>query len=78
MKLPKAEQNLPEWQTAIGRLIGAAEARDFLLHARIGMLRALNRDGERVFDPERKDHNWGSGSWRGINDARLEMKEAAN
>ncbi len=29
MKLPKAEQNLEEWQTAIGCLIGAAaEGRD--------------------------------------------------
>jgi hypothetical protein len=25
-------------------LIGAAEGRDFLMHARIGVLRALNRD----------------------------------
>jgi hypothetical protein len=55
MKLPKAEQNLPEWQTAISCLIGAAERRDFLMHARIGMLRALNRNVERVFDPSRKD-----------------------
>jgi hypothetical protein len=39
-RLPKA---LPEWQTAIGCLIGAAERRDFLMHARVGMLRALNR-----------------------------------
>jgi len=30
MALPKAEQSLEEWQTAIGCLIGAAEARDFL------------------------------------------------
>jgi hypothetical protein len=43
MKLPKAEQDLEEWQTAVGCLIGAAEGRDFLMHARIGMLRALNR-----------------------------------
>jgi hypothetical protein len=35
MKLPKAEQNLEEWQTATGCLIGAAEGRDFLMHARI-------------------------------------------
>jgi hypothetical protein len=35
-KLPKAEQQLGEWQTAIGCLIGAAEGRDFLMHARIG------------------------------------------
>jgi hypothetical protein len=27
MKLPKAEQNLDEWQTAIGCMIGAAEGR---------------------------------------------------
>jgi hypothetical protein len=31
----------PEWQTAIACLIGTAEGRDFLVHARIGMLRAL-------------------------------------
>jgi hypothetical protein len=42
-KLPKAEQQATEWQTAIRCLIGAAEGRDFLMHARIGMLRALNR-----------------------------------
>jgi hypothetical protein len=59
MKLPKAEQNLAEWQTAIGCLIGAAEGRDFLMHARIGMLRALNRHVERVFDPSRKETHWG-------------------
>jgi hypothetical protein len=59
MKLPKAEQKLEEWQTATGCLIGAAEGRDFLMHAHIGMLRALNRHVERVFDPSRKDHHWG-------------------
>jgi hypothetical protein len=59
MKLPKAEQNLEEWQTAIGCLIGAAEGRDFLMHARIGMLRALNRHVERAFNPDRKDTYWG-------------------
>jgi hypothetical protein len=58
MKLPKAEQNLEDWQTAIGCLIGAAEGRDFLMHARIGVLRALNRHVERVFEPTRNTH-WG-------------------
>jgi hypothetical protein len=29
------------------------------MHARIGMLRAMNRHVERVFDPSRKDHHWG-------------------
>jgi hypothetical protein len=52
MKLPKAEQRLDEWQTAVGCLIGAAEGRDFLMHARVGMFRALNRNVERVFNPD--------------------------
>jgi len=59
MKLPKAEQNLEEWQTAIECLIGAAEGRNFMMHARIGMLRALNRNVEREFDSSRKDTHWG-------------------
>jgi hypothetical protein len=59
MKLPKAEQDLEEWQTAVACLIGAAEGRDFLMHARIGMLRALNRNVERAFDQSRKDKHWG-------------------
>jgi hypothetical protein len=59
MKLPKAEQDLPEWQTATDCLIGAAEGRDFLMHARIGVLRALNRHVERVFNPDHKDTHWG-------------------
>jgi hypothetical protein len=29
------------------------------MHARIGMLRALNRHIERVFHPDRKDPHWG-------------------
>jgi hypothetical protein len=58
-KLPKAEQNLEEWQTAIGCLVGAAEGRDFLIHARISRLRAINRHVERVFDRSRKNQSWG-------------------
>jgi hypothetical protein len=48
-KLPKAEQQLDEWQTAIEALIMAAESRGPLMHARIGMLRALNRHLVRTF-----------------------------
>ena len=59
MKLPKAEQNLEAWQTAIEALLMAAEDRGPLMHARIGMLRALNRNVERVFNPSRKDTHWG-------------------
>ena len=59
MKLPKAEQNHAAWQTAVEALIMAAEGRGPLMHARIGMLRALNRHVERVFNPDPKDHRWG-------------------
>ena len=58
MKLPKADQDLEEWQTAIGCLIGAAEGRDFMMHARIGVLRALNRNAKRMLT-DRKDSHWG-------------------
>jgi hypothetical protein len=54
-----ADQAVTEWQTAVGCLIGAAEGRDFLMHARVGMLRALNRNVERTFNPDRKDTHWG-------------------
>jgi hypothetical protein len=57
--LPKAEQNFPEWQAATEALIMAAEGRWPLMHARVGVLRALNRNVERVFNPDRKDHHWG-------------------
>ncbi len=59
LKLPKAEQKEPAWQTATETLIMAAEGRGPLMHARIGMLRALNRHVERVFNPDRKEHHWG-------------------
>lgn len=41
-QLPKAEQAKLHWQTATSILIGAAEDRDFVMHARIAMLRALH------------------------------------
>jgi hypothetical protein len=46
-KLPKAEQQLDEWQTAIAVLLMAAERRGPLMHARIGVMKALTaiRDG---------------------------------
>ena len=31
----------------------------WLMLARIGLMRALKRHVERVFDPSRKDHHWG-------------------
>jgi hypothetical protein len=42
LKLPKSEQALPHWQAAGEAVIMAAEDRGPVLHARVGMLRALN------------------------------------
>jgi hypothetical protein len=41
-RLPATEAHKPHWQTACGILIDAAEGRDFVMHARIAMLRAVN------------------------------------
>ena len=67
--LPKAEQDIEEWQTAIGCLIGAAEGHDYLMHARVGVMRAINRHIERVFAAPRKHTHWGRWS-AGINRQR--------
>lgn len=42
--LPKADQQHPAWQLAAATLLATAEGRDFNMHARIAVLRALNRD----------------------------------
>ena len=44
----------------------AAEDRGPLLHARIGVMRALNRHVERAFNPDRKSIIGESASWRTI------------
>jgi hypothetical protein len=59
MKLPKAEQKHEKWETAISCLIMAAEGRGPMMHARIGVLRALNRNVERVFKTGEKTTHWG-------------------
>ena len=57
--LPRKETQSEHWQAAIEALLMAAEGRGPLLHARVGMLRALNRHVERKFNPDRKDPHWG-------------------
>jgi hypothetical protein len=45
MKLPQAVQQRAHWQTAIEKLINAAEAGGgWLMFARIGMMQALHAD----------------------------------
>jgi hypothetical protein len=58
-KLPKAEHQHQEWQAAMEALILVATSGGPTMFARIGVMRALNRHVERVFNPDRKDHHWG-------------------
>jgi hypothetical protein len=59
LKLPKATQQLPHRQAAAEALVMAAEGKGPLLHARVGMLRAMNHGVERVFRTDRKETHWG-------------------
>ena len=58
-RLPKAEHEAWGWQAAMEALILVATSGGPTLFARIGIMRALNRHVERVFNPDRKDHHWG-------------------
>lgn len=57
-KLPKEEASLPEWQTAIEVLLLCSRGGPTMM-ARIGVLKALYRHVERVFNPDAKKHHWG-------------------
>ena len=52
-KLPKAEQDLEEWQAAVKALLLVVELGGPTMMARIGIMRALNRNASR------KDTQWG-------------------
>src|SRR5438552_4655224 len=58
-KLPKAEHEVAEWQAAMEALILVATSGGPTMFARIGVMRALNRDHVREFDTSRKDTHWG-------------------
>jgi hypothetical protein len=58
-KLPKAEHEAAEWQAAMEALILIATLGGPTMLARIGVMRALHRRIERVFNPNRKDTHWG-------------------
>jgi hypothetical protein len=47
-----------EWQAAMEALILVATLGGPTMFARIGVLRALNRHVERVFNRDRKDTHW--------------------
>ena len=53
-ELPEATQERREWQIAVHCLIDVAEGRDFIMHARIGVLQALNRNKPQAIVEQRK------------------------
>ena len=59
-KIPKAEHGAAEWQAAMQALILVVEKGGPTMLARIGIMRALNRHVERVFEPSGKKHHWGT------------------
>jgi hypothetical protein len=58
-KLPKAELDLDKWQAAVEALLLVVEFDGSTMMARIGIMRALNRNVERTFNSSRKDTHWG-------------------
>jgi hypothetical protein len=52
-KLPNAERDAIEWQAAMEALLLVAELGGPTMFARIGVMRALARHVERVFNPDR-------------------------
>jgi hypothetical protein len=56
-RLPKAEHDAREWQTAMHVLIEAADNGGPVSFARLGVAQALHRREQKVYDPARKQ-NW--------------------
>jgi hypothetical protein len=57
--LSRKEQAASEWHNAVEALLLVADLGGPTMFARIGVMRALDRNVERVFNPDRKDHHWG-------------------
>jgi hypothetical protein len=58
-KLPKAEHDTEEWQAAMQALLLVVEHGGPTMFARIGIMRALNRNVVRESNSSRKDTHWG-------------------
>jgi monoamine oxidase len=56
--LPKAEHDVEEWQAAMQVLLLVAEHDGPAMFARIGVMKALNRNFERTLT-DRKEMHWG-------------------
>ena len=57
-QLPKIEHDAEKWQAAMEALLLVAESGGPTMFARIGVMRALNRDVERQFNSSPKDPHW--------------------
>jgi hypothetical protein len=58
--IPNAERGMPEVLTAAEMLTNAAEREGaWVFFARAATLQAIHRNEVRVFNPNRKDHDWG-------------------
>jgi hypothetical protein len=53
------EHDADDWQAAMQALLLVTEHDGPAMFARIGVMKALNCHVERVFDPSRKDTQWG-------------------
>jgi hypothetical protein len=54
-QLPKVEHDADAWQAAMEALLPVAEQEGPAMFARIGVMKALNRHVERVFNSSEKD-----------------------
>jgi len=57
-ELPKAAHDADEWQAALQTLLLVAEQDGPTMLARLGIMRASNRNVVREFDSSRKDTHW--------------------
>jgi len=53
-------------EAAVEALMLVATSGGPTMFARIGIMRALNRHVERVFNPDRKEHHWGRRKLKGV------------
>jgi hypothetical protein len=58
-EIPKSEHKMDKVQAAAHFVTRAAEHGGPMIFAQMGMIQAIHRLRERVFNPDRKDHHWG-------------------
>src|SRR5258705_9889964 len=58
-EIPKSEHKMEKVQTAAHLVTRAAEHGGPMIFAQMGMLQAIHRHRQRVFNPDRKDTHWG-------------------